>query len=379
MYKLEKLNIGLVGCGFISGVYLENLANVFGSATVYACCDLNAETAAKTAAKWSIPHVMTYDEMLDCKEISLILNLTTPAAHYGLTKKALEAGKHVYLEKPLSMTHKQGAELVVLAQKNNVRLGGAPDTFMGAGMQTCRKLIDGGFIGKPVNFSAFLMRSGHEYWHPEPDFYYKPGGGPLFDMGTYYLTALVSLLGSVSEVCGMNSTAFKTRTVVTEPHYGKVIDVEVPTHETALLRFESGVVGTLITSFDVQAYTLPHIEIYGTAGTILAPDPDLFGGPVFMAGRYNKELIKQKIYSSEFKEIPHTHIYTENSRGIGLADMAQSITDNRPHRASGELMCHVLEVMEGIRISGNTDSFYKLKTRCERPEPLPTDIVRGQI
>ena len=365
---MKKINVGIVGCGNISSIYFENLKNTFLNTNVYACADINPDAANTASEKWEVP-VMTVDEMMACKDIEIIVNLTTPQSHYSICKQALLAGKHTHTEKPLSLSFEEGCELVKLAEEKSLMLGGAPDTFMGAGIQTCRKLIDDGFIGDLVGATAFLLCQGHEGWHPSPEFYYQFGGGPMFDMGPYYLTALVNLLGGVTELHGMTSMTYPTRTVTSKPKFGTIVEVEVPTHVNGLLRFESGAIGNIITSFDVRKTTLPCIEVYGTAGTLIVPDPNGFGGPV---------RLMTKNGGPEFKEIPYTHIYPENSRGIGVADMAQCIIDgNLNNRASGCLANHVLEIMSGIHVSNDTKKSYMMTTKYERNAPMPTNLIKG--
>ena len=366
---MKKVGVGVVGCGNISGIYFQNLTQTFLNVEVLACADLDAARAKEAAEKWNIPHIMTFEEMLEKEEIQIILNLTTPKSHYSICKQALLAGKNVYVEKPLSLSVEDGLELVRLAEENGLLLGGAPDTFMGAGIQTCRKLIEDGYIGRPVAASAFMMCRDHESWHPDPEFYYKTGGGPMLDMGPYYLTALVNLMGGVSEVCGMNTSAFPTRTITSEKKYGQTITVETDTHVAGLLRFASGAVGTIITSFDVSASTLPRIEIYGTKGSVLVPDPNTFGGPVQLS----------TMDKGGFKEVPLTHIYAENSRGIGVSDMAKCLLDGGSLRAGCGLTSHVLEIMCALKESDERKQYISLKTSCDKPEPVSADLIKGQI
>ncbi|MBE7043675.1 MAG: Gfo/Idh/MocA family oxidoreductase [Ruminococcaceae bacterium] len=355
------MNIGIVGCGNISGIYFKNLTEIFQNVTIYACADLDEEKVKKAAEEWKVPHIMTLEEMLSCDEIELILNLTTPQGHYPINKKCLEAGKHVYVEKPLALTYEQGKELVELAQSKNLYIGCAPDTFMGAGIQTARKLIEDGFIGTPVAASAFMMLHGHEHWHPDPEFYYLEGGGPLFDMGPYYLTALVNLLGPATDVCAMAKKSFSTRTITSQPKYGKVIPVETETHIAGLIQFETGAVATLVTSFDVWKHSMPCIEIYGTLGSIKVPDPNTFGGSVMLSTKEDKE----------FREIPYISGYNENSRGMGVSNMIAAIESKAPCGASGKQGLHVLEMMEGMLKSGREQKWVSLEsstTPCYQPD-----------
>ena len=366
---MKKVKVGIVGCGNISQIYFENLTKVFQNIEVYACCDLIEERAKAKAEEFSVPNIMTLKELLSDPQIDILLNLTTPQGHYDICKASLLAGKHTYVEKPLSLTFEEGQELMQIAKKKQLFLGGAPDTFLGGGLQSCRKYIDDGLIGEPLGASAFMVCHGHESWHPDPAFYYKTGGGPLFDMGPYYLTALVSLMGSVKTVSGMTNTAFPTRTITSQPHYGEEITVEVPTHIAGTMQFENGAGASMIMSFDVWGSTLPRIEIYGTRGTLIVPDPNTFGGPIMV--RMNN--------ASEFSPLPLTHIYAENSRGIGVADMAQCILDGGIPRAGCDLNGHVLEVMEAFYNSAQQQRHYRMHTTCHRPEPLPLDLIPGFV
>ncbi|MDL2229599.1 Gfo/Idh/MocA family oxidoreductase, partial [Treponema sp. OttesenSCG-928-L16] len=283
-----------------------------------------------------------------------------PISHYDICLKAVQAGKHVYTEKPLCITRDEADVLLRSAAEKKVRVGGAPDTFLGAGIQTCRKLLDDGWIGTPVSAAAFMMNHGHEHWHPAPEFYYKTGGGPMFDMGPYYLTALVNLLGPVKRICGSAKQSFKTRTISSEPLIGTLIDVDVPTHIAGIMDFADGTVGTIVTSFDVYSHSMPFIEIYGSEGTMKVPDPNTFGGPVFIKrGR-----------ADEWSEIPLVKEYPENSRGLGVVDMAEAIAAGRPHRASGELTSHVLELMHGFHDASASGQYYQVKSSCSRPEAM---------
>jgi predicted dehydrogenase len=353
--------IGIIGAGKISGIYLQNLTGMFGKRVkVSAVADMIRERAEAAAKEYQVPHAFTPEELLASPDVDIVLNLTIPKSHYGVALAAVKAGKHVYDEKPLCVSREEAAEVLKAAAENKVRVGCSPDTFLGAGLQTCRKLIDDGWIGRPLAVTACLMNHGHEHWHPDPEFYYKTGGGPMFDMGPYYLTAIVSLLGPITRVSGSAQQGFKTRTVTSEPKYGTVIQVDIPTHLAGVLDFASGAVGTLITSFDVYNHTMPFIEIYGTEGSLRVPDPNTFGGPVYVS-RFRAEA---------WSEIPLLKDYPDNSRGLGITDMAEAITEGRPHRANGELAYHVLEVMHGIHDASASGQYYTVKSSCTRPEPL---------
>ena len=255
-----------------------------------------------------------------------------------------------------------------LAAEKGLRVGCAPDTFMGASLQTCRKLIDDGAIGTPVAATAFMMGFGMETWHPNPEFFFKPGGGPMFDMGPYYLTCLVNLLGSVSSVSGMVTTGRKQRTITSQPLAGQVIDVEVPTHVSGMMQFASGAVGTIITSFDTPGSRLPRIEIYGTEATLAVPDPNRFGDPITI-----------KRPGEDWQDVALTHSYPENSRGLGVADMAHGLRTGEPHRASGALSYHVLDLMWAFHDSAESQTHVQLQSTCERPAPMDNTPILGNI
>lgn len=362
-------NLGIVGCGNISGIYLTNVTTRFANLHLYAIADLIKSKVDYAMETYKADKIMTFEEMCEDDNIDIILNITTPQDHYDICKRTLLAGKHSYVEKPLSLNIEQGKELVALAKEKGLLLGGAPDTFLGGGIQTCRKLIDDGFIGEPLGATAFMMCHGHESWHPDPEFYYKHGGGPMFDMGPYYLTALVSLLGPIETVAGMTKKSFETRTITSEPKRGNIVDVEVPTYVAGSLKFKNGVIANMITTFDVWESKLPCIEIYGTRGTLIVPDPNSFDGPVLLRTQADKG----------FKEIPLTHIHNQNSRALGLSDMAAHIDSGELHRANCNLTCHVLEAMCAFHISSDKSEYYKMTTTCERPRPLSQDLIDGVV
>lgn len=357
--------IGLIGCGNISGIYLK-APQTFPILNIKACADIDMARAEAKAAEHGIA-AMTVDELLRDPAIEIVVNLTIPMAHAEVALAAVEHGKSVYSEKPLALNTADGKALLARAAEQGVRVGCAPDTFLGGGLQTCRKLIDDGWIGRPIAATAFMMSHGHEHWHPNPDFYYQAGGGPMFDMGPYYLTALVSLLGSVRRVTGATQVTFPERTITSQPKYGQKIHVDVPTHVVGVLDFTAGAVATIITTFDVWAAELPRIEIYGTHGTLSVPDPNTFGGPVRL----------RRAGSTEWQEVPIPFHYTANSRGLGVADLAHARQNNRPHRANGELALHVLEIMDAIHVASAESHHIQLTTTCDRPAPLPLDAPVG--
>ena len=365
----KKTKIGVIGCGAISGIYLKNLTQTFHNTEVTFCADMLPERAAEKAAEFGVAKSGGVADLLADKEVEIVLNLTVPKAHAEIALAAIAAGKHVHGEKPLGISRDEGAAIVAAAAKAKVRVGSAPDTFLGGGIQTCRKLIDDGWIGKPIAASAFMQCPGHERWHPSPEFYYERGGGPMLDMGPYYVTALVALVGPAARVSGSARATYPTRTITSQPKYGKIVKVETPTHIAGVIDFANGAIGTIVTSFDVWAHTLPCIEIYGTEGSLSVPDPNTFGGSVRV----------KRFDSPEWRELPLSHGYAENSRGIGVADMADAIAKGRPHRASGDLAMHVLDTMLAFEEASLAGRAVNLTTTCERPAPLPLGLRTGQI
>jgi predicted dehydrogenase len=344
--------IGIVGIGNISKIYLDNLSGMFGKRVkLTAVMNTTFEKARKAAADYNVKAFKTLDEMLTSDDVDIILNITPPKQHYEIALAAVKAGKHVYNEKPICTKRKDAARLLKTAAKMGIRVGCAPDTFLGAGIQTCKKVIDDGLIGKPIGVNSFMMSHGPESWHPSPHFFYKDGGGPMFDVGPYYLTALISLLGFVARVSGSAGINSPTRIITNQYQYGEIINVEVPTHIAGTLDFASGAVGVLVTSFDVHSHSLPYMEIYGTEGTLKVPDPNTFGGPVLV----------RRMGEEQWSTIPLINEYSDNSRGLGIAEMAEAIEETRPHLASGELAFHVLDIMQGIHDASVSGKYYKPK------------------
>lgn len=365
---MSTTKIAFVGVGDISGIYLKNLTELFPQIEIIGVCDLVRERAEKAAEQYNIPKI--YETMHDVfadPEVEIVLNLTRPYEHFEVTKAALEAGKHVYSEKPLGASKEEGEELVALAKERGLSIGGAPDTFLGASIQTCRKLIDDGFIGEPVGFNASMICRGHEGWHHDPAFYYQFGGGPMLDMGPYYLTALVNLLGRVEAVTGVAKTSFEQRVITSNPLMGQVIDVEVPTYLTGILELENGVIGNLMTTFDVHYTQQASFEIYGSEGTMIVPDPNFFGQSIHVL----------RSETGEYKEIPLLFDYKENSRGLGLVDMAIALKNNRPIRANMEQTFHVLDVMTAFERSSKKKAREEISSTYTRQAPMEKPNVRG--
>ncbi len=364
------IKVAMIGVGAISGIYLKNITETFHELELIGVCDLVRERAEKAQKDFNVPKL--YETMHDAfrdKEVQIVLNLTRPSEHFEVTKAALLAGKHVYSEKPLGATFEEGMALVKLAEENGLMLGGAPDTFLGAGFQTCRRLIDDGVIGDVVGAAAFMICRGHETWHPDPEFYYKRGGGPMMDMGPYYITALLNLVGGVKAVTGVTKSAFPTRLITSAPKRGQVITVDVPTSVTGIMEFENGAVGTIFTTFDAYYPNQARLEIYGTHGTLFCPDPNYFGGPISLFTPEEKAV----------KELPLLYDYKENSRALGLADMANAILNKRPARADYHQTLHALEVMTAFELSSDAHGRVEMKTKFERRAPMDRSGMHGVV
>lgn len=359
MEKQTKTTIGVIGCGQISSIYLE-ASQKFDILEIAACADIDMERARIQAQRFNVPKVCSVEELLADPDIDIVVNLTIPRVHAEIAQAAIEAGKSTYSEKPLATSRESGQALLEAARAKGLRVGCAPDTFLGGGLQTCIKLIDDGVIGAPVAATAFMVGRGPESWHADPDFFYQVGAGPLFDMGPYYLTALIAMLGPVRRVSGSTRITFPERVITSKPKYGTKIKVNTPTHISGSLDFAGGAIATMVMSFDVWSHRLPRIEVYGTEGTLLVPDPNSFGGSVYL------RLAQER----DWREIPLTHGYTENSRGIGVADMAHAIRSGRQHRANGELAYHVLDIMQSLLDSSEQGLHRELNSMCERPLPF---------
>jgi predicted dehydrogenase len=352
--------IGIVGTGVISGTYLEHLDKLPG-VEVVAVADLDVTRAQAIADKNPGIRALAPDELYAADDVDIVLNLTIPAAHAAVHQAALAAGKHVYGEKPLAMDRAEAEPLLKYAAANDLRIGCAPDTVLGTGTQTARAAIDRGDIGTPHAATAFMVTPGHELWHPAPEFYYQPGGGPVLDMGPYYVTSLVTLLGPVVRVTARAGQAKQQRKIHTGPRAGTVFDVQVPTHLTGVLEHESGALTTVLMSFDVWAGRLPRIEVHGTDGSLSVPDPNGFDGTV--------EIVTPE--QREWTEVPVAGGYAGAGRGVGVADMARALRTGEPHRAGGELAYHVLDVLESFIDSAVQDQPLNVSSTVARPAPVP--------
>jgi predicted dehydrogenase len=364
---MDRVGVAVVGCGNISAAYLKAAAG-FPILDIRALADLNPAAAEARAAEFGLK-AAPLDSVFSDPSVEIILNLTVPKAHVAVGLRAIEAGKHVHSEKPLGITFREGRQLIEEARKRGLRVGSAPDTFLGGSHQTARQLIDKGVIGKAVGGTAFFMCPGHERWHPSPDFYYEHGGGPMLDMGPYYITDLVNLLGPVARVAGFATTPRPTRTITSEPRKGEIIPVHVPTHSAGLLAFADGAVVHIGMSFDVAGHKHVPLEIYGTEGTLVVPDPNHFGGQI-------QHLPKGGAWADLETGMPYAD---GNYRSIGLADMAYALRGGRPHRASGDLALHVLEVMEAVERASETRTTVEIETTVARPEPISTSLRDGKL
>ncbi|MGV0109057.1 MULTISPECIES: Gfo/Idh/MocA family protein [unclassified Arthrobacter] len=358
----EPLNVGIIGCGAIVAQYLKTLPSL-ESVNLRAVADLDFSRAEAVAASQEGVRALTVDELLADPGIDTVLNLTIPAAHAEVASRAIAAGKNVYGEKPLAASTDEAREVLALATEAGVRIGCAPDTVLGTGIQTARDAIDSGMIGRPISASATMMAPGHERWHPNPDFYYVPGGGPLLDMGPYYVTALVTLLGPVTSVIGAASHTRKERTIESGPRAGQTVPVSIDTHVTGVLVHESGALSTLVMSFDAVRTRASNIEIHGELASLTVPDPNYFDGEVSICNLGNGD-------QDGWTVLPVSAGYTGAGRGYGLADMA-STPNGEQHRANGNLAYHVLDVMESLLTSTSSGRAETIRSTVVRPPLVP--------
>jgi len=367
---MEKVKVGVVGCGAISNAYFTHAKN-FPILDMAACSDLDIEKARQQGEKFAIPKVCTVEELLKDKSIEVVLNLTVPKAHAEVALAALKKGKHTYAEKPFGVNRKEGQKILKVAEEKGLHVGCAPDTVLGAGIQTARKVLDDGAIGRPVAATAYMMCRGHESWHPSPEFYYEVGGGPMFDMGPYYLTALLNLFGPAKRVVSMSSISFPERTITSQPKAGKKVKVETPTHITGSIEFVNGVIATMIMSFDTYFPTHDRqqpITVYGENGTMKVPDPNTFDGPVHV----------QKAGEKEWSEAP-TPFVKGYGRAVGLADMAYAIRSGRKSRCNGQQAFAVLDIMQAFLESAEKGKEVAITSQYDRPAPMRGDLPFGTL
>lgn len=381
---MREYGVGIIGCGVISTIYMQNMPH-FAGIKLRACADLRAETAVAQAAKFGI-EALSIDDMLKRQDIDIIVNLTIPAAHFSVSHAALSADKHVFSEKPLAVSVAEGRKLVQEAEERGLLIGSAPDTFLGGGGQLARSLVDAGRVGRILSGTAFLLSHGMEHWHPDPTFFYQPGGGPILDMGPYYLTALVNLLGPIARVQALTSIGFTERMVTAAgPRTGETIAVTTPTTIMALLEFVGGAQVSMGMSWDVWRHDHPAIELYGTEGSLRVPDPNFFGGKVDFTergGAWQVEDADAKPFGIPNYRHPSwaaDHPSLANYRCLGIAELARSAGAGTPHRSAGRLALHVLEAMHGILQAGESGTAVIIETQVERPPPLDDAAARDLL
>ncbi|ACI55376.1 oxidoreductase domain protein [Rhizobium leguminosarum bv. trifolii WSM2304] len=374
----RELGVGIIGCGNISTTYFS-LAPLFKGLKVLACADINVQAAEARAKEYGVK-AQTIDALLANDEIDVVVNLTIPDAHFRVSKSILEAGKHVYSEKPLVLSLEEGEELRRIAREKNLAVGCAPDTFLGGAHQLARKFIDDGGIGRVTSGACYVMSPGMEMWHPNPDFFFLPGGGPILDLGPYYIANLINLIGPVKRVGAMTSMASPTRTITSEPRNGEIIPVKTPTTIQALLEFVSGATVTLSASWDVWSHRHANMELYGTGGSLYVPDPNFFGGTVEASGR-DKDIKPLDAWEHPFGKInqENPNGSRANYRTAGLADMAMSLIEGRDARCSLDRTLHGVDVMTSILKSGEEGRFIDLTTTCTQPAALGIEEAQALL
>ncbi len=374
------MRLGLIGCGNISDIYLINAAR-FRDIRFVACADINADAASRQGEKYAI-EARTVKRLLASDDVDIVVNLTVPAVHAEVSLKAIDAGKHVYSEKPLATTVADGKVLIAHAKAKRLRVGCAPDTVLGASIQEARRLIDAGAIGKPLSGLAAVLSHGMEHWHPNPTFFFKPGGGPVFDMGPYYIATLVTLLGPIISIQASGKISF-VRRVVTTPGsamLGKSIKVETLTDVHAVLEFKSGARVTFLASWDVWRHGVAPMELHGETASLRVPDPNWMGGDLAIAEE-RKDWADISTASRSFGAAnwPKDKPAHANYRGLGIAEMARAIKDKRPHRANGDLALHVLHVMAGILEAADKGRRVTIRHSLERPAHLGEEEAKGLL
>ncbi len=383
---MRTFNVGLLGCGVISRTYAADIKAFYPRLNIVACADVNRSLAEKLAREFDIPKACVTEELLKDSDVEIVVNLTPPQMHTALDRQIIAAGKHLFSEKPFAPTTAEAEEIVALAQAAGVRVGCAPDTFLGSGLQSLRWYLDRGLIGRPFFVTANMTTFGYETWHPNVAPFYKKGAGPLYDMAPYYLSAIVSLLGPIESVAAYGTRGLEKRHLYQGPRSGEEIIPEIPTHYTAILRLVSGAAANLNVSFDIYRSTLPMLEIYGDGGTLSYPDPNFGGGAprVYRKEQYLDPLFRDtdeaRARKETFYELPELFPRPKDySRGIGVLDLAAAIETGRPNRAGGALATHITEAIEGLIASAETGAFYRMRTTCERPEPIEPGQALGEI
>jgi predicted dehydrogenase len=354
--------VGMIGCGVISHRYAAN-APSFDGFELVACTDLDEARRLALAEEHGLT-AMTLEELLSDAEIDFVLNLTPPAAHYDVTRAALERGKHVYTEKPLAMVAPGARELLALAEARGLRIGCAPDIFLGGAYQEARGLIDRGAIGTPLAVSATMLAGGQESWHPDPDIFFRDGAGPLLDMGPYYLAAIVALLGPVSRVAGIGSTLVEEREIEIGPRAGERFSAETPTHTAAVMQLASGELATLVATFEAPSHYASTMFVLGSEGTLSLPDPNMFEGTV-----------RLRQGGGGWTDVSYATRGAREARGIGLQEMVEAIAAGREPRASGALAAHVVDVGRSILEAAATEMAVEVASTVARPAPLPVEAT----
>lgn len=383
---MKTYQIGILGCGVISRTYAADIRAFYPRLHIAACADVQEEAARKLAEEFGIARACTPEELFQDQGIDIIVNLTPPQFHVPLNRQIILAGKHLFCEKPFAQTVREAEELVSLAEEKGVRIGSAPDTFLASGLQSMRYYLDAGLIGTPFFATANMTTFGAETWHPNPAPFYRKGAGPLFDMAPYYLSALISLLGPIESICAFSAKPRETRHVYVGPHAGEEIPAEIPTHYSAVLRMRSGAVANLNVSFDIYRSNLPMFEICGDGGTLAYPDPNFGGGTPKV---YRKEQLTDTVYQhtpeaearrETFRDLPELFTRAKDySRGIGVMDLAKAIETGGKNRASGEMIIHITEAIEGLAASAETGAVWRMRTACERPEPLRPGCALDEV
>jgi len=374
---MTKLRVGIIGCGNISTTFLK-YAPLFRALELAAVADINMAAAQARAAEFGV-RAETVDDLLAARDVDVIVNLTVPAVHYEVTRRILEAGKHAYSEKPLVLSLDEGKALQELAAKKGLRVGSAPDTFMGGAHQLARAVIDEGGVGRIIGGTCHVMSHGMEHWHPNPDFFFQPGGGPVLDLGPYYITNLIQLIGPVTSVAALANASFATRTITNGARHGETVPVDTPTNVHALLEFAGGATVTLSASWDVWTHRHANMELYGETGSLFVPDPNFFGGTVEMAGPDGA--VAEVAGRDHPFGVPNVTDGQGNARAnyrcAGLADMATAIAEGRAHRCNVDLAVHAVDVMVSILRAGAEKRFVAMSTTCERPAALSPAEARA--